>query len=76
VAPSRARSESAFVRYAKLSVVAFEFVGAIAAGVFVGYQLDAFLGTTPWLMVVMTIVATAGGFYRMIRILRRFERSL
>jgi F0F1-type ATP synthase assembly protein I len=67
-------AETAFVRYAKLGALAFEFVGSIMAGVFIGYQLDAFFGTEPWLIALMTVASTAIGFYRMIQILRRFQR--
>ena len=72
--PAPPPREPPFVRYAKGGALAFEFVGTIAAGVFLGYQLDAWLGTEPGLTVVMTITGTAIGFYRMVEILRRFER--
>jgi F0F1-type ATP synthase assembly protein I len=71
----RPRPDNAFLRYAKFSAVAFEFVGYIAAGVFVGNALDAWLQTEPWLILVMTIAGTAIGFYRMIQILRKFQRN-
>jgi ATP synthase protein I len=67
--------ESALVRYAKYGAVAFEFVGSIVAGVFLGTTLDRWLGTAPWLVLTMTIAGTAIGFYRMIQILRQFERT-
>ena len=66
--------ESAFLRYAKYSAVAFEFIGSILAGVFIGSALDAWLRTDPWLVFTMTIAGTAIGFYRMIQILQRFQR--
>jgi ATP synthase protein I len=68
--------EPAFVRYSKYGALAFEFIGAILAGVFVGAQLDRYFGTDPWLVLGMTIAGTAIGFYRMVQILRRFERTL
>jgi F0F1-type ATP synthase assembly protein I len=68
--------ESAFVRYSKYGALAFEFLGAILAGVFIGSQLDRYLGTDPWLVLGMTIAGTVIGFYRMVQILRRFERTL
>ena len=71
----RAR-EAAFVRYAKFGALAFEFVGTIAAGVFIGYQLDRYFATDPWLVLIMTLAGTAVGFYRMVQVLRRFERTL
>ena len=67
--------ESAFVRYSKYGALAFEFIGSILAGVFVGSQLDRWLGTQPWLVLGMTIAGTVIGFYRMVQILRRFERN-
>ncbi|MBI3771008.1 MAG: AtpZ/AtpI family protein [Deltaproteobacteria bacterium] len=66
----------AFVRYSKYGALAFEFLGAILAGVFIGSQLDRHFGTDPWLVLGMTIAGTAIGFYRMVQILRRFERTL
>jgi F0F1-type ATP synthase assembly protein I len=63
------------VRYAKYGAVAFEFVGSIAAGVFIGYQLDRYFATDPWLVMMMTIAGTVTGFYRMVQILRRFQRG-
>jgi F0F1-type ATP synthase assembly protein I len=67
---------SAFFRYAKFSAVAFEFIGSIAAGVFIGNALDVWLQTGPWAVLGMTIAGTVVGFYRMIQILRRLQRTL
>lgn len=67
--------DSGFLRYAKYSAVAFEFIGSIAAGVFLGSALDAWLRTEPWLVLTMTILGTVTGFFRMIQILQRFQRN-
>jgi F0F1-type ATP synthase assembly protein I len=74
--PEKSSRESAFFRYAKFAAVAFEFIGSIAAGVFLGSALDAWLRTEPWLVLTMTITGTVVGFYRMVQILRRLERNL
>jgi F0F1-type ATP synthase assembly protein I len=74
--PADSHRESTFVRYSKFGAVAFEFVGSIAAGVFLGSQLDRHFGTEPWLVLAMTIAGTVIGFYRMVQILRRLERTL
>jgi F0F1-type ATP synthase assembly protein I len=68
-----APQQSAFYRYAKYSAVPFEFLGCIAAGVFVGRALDAWLQTEPWLVLGMTIAGTVIGFYRMVQILQRLR---
>ena len=67
--------ENAFFRYAKYGTVAFEFLGSIAAGVFLGSTLDRWLQTEPWMVMVMTIAGTVIGFYRMIQILLQFQRN-
>jgi ATP synthase protein I len=74
--PANSPQGSAFFRYAKYSAVAFEFIGSIAAGVFLGTALDVWLRTEPWLVLTMTVVGTVIGFYRMIQILQRLQRNL
>ncbi len=74
-APGPRKREVPFIRYSKYGAVAFEFVGTILAGVFVGYQLDAYFGTEPWLVAFMTITGSVAGFFRMVQILRRFQRE-
>ena len=75
VDPATPPPQSAFLRYAKYSTVAFEFLGSIAAGVFVGNALDAYFRTEPWMILLMTIAGTVIGFYRMVQILRRFQQN-
>lgn len=67
--------QNAFVRYAKYGTVAFEFLGSIAAGVFLGSTLDRWLQTEPWMVMCMTIAGTVIGFYRMVQILLQFQRN-
>lgn len=62
------------VRYARIGAVAFEFSGTIAAGACIGWLLDRWLGTQPYLLVFATLAAVVGGFIRLIQILRRFDR--
>ncbi|MCC6763305.1 MAG: AtpZ/AtpI family protein [Deltaproteobacteria bacterium] len=71
----KAPADSSFFRYAKYFAVAFEFIGSIAAGVFLGSALDAWLLTAPWLVIAMTIASTVVGFYRMVQILQRLQRT-
>lgn len=58
-----------------LAAVAFDFIGGIGAGAFLGFYLDRWLATEPWLLIVCTLLGTGGGFIRMIQILRHFQRS-
>ncbi len=73
--PENRSQEHALFRYAKYGTVAFEFLGSIAAGVFLGSTLDRWLKTEPWLVMCMTIAGTVIGFYRMIQILLQFQRN-
>ena len=62
------------VRFARYGAAAFEFSGTIAAGSIIGWLLDRWLGTAPYLIIVATLSAVVGGFVRLIQILRRFDR--
>jgi ATP synthase protein I len=44
-----------------------EFVSGIAVGSIIGYFLDRWLGTMPWLFVICFFLGTAAGFKTMLR---------
>jgi ATP synthase protein I len=46
---------------------AFSLFGAVVAGLGVGWLLDRWLGTRPWLLVAGLILGAAAGFYELIR---------
>jgi ATP synthase protein I len=62
------------VRFGRYGAVAFEFTGTIGGGAFVGWMVDRWLGSAPWGMVTCSVLAVVGGFVRLIRILRQFDR--
>ena len=66
---------SPIVRYGRYGAIAFEFSGGIAAGAFIGWWLDERYGTQPYALLVTTLLAVVGGFIRLIKVLRKFERS-
>ena len=47
-----------------------EFVGAVLLGGFMGWQADKWLGTEPWLLVVLLGFGVAAGFYNVYRVAR------
>lgn len=53
--------------------VAFELPGTILAGLVVGYFLDKYFNTSPWLLIVFTLLAFAGAFIRLVRWVRFFS---
>ena len=47
---------------------AFSLFTAVVAGLIVGWVLDRWLGTRPWLLVGGIVLGAATGFYQFIRI--------
>lgn len=47
-----------------------EFVGAVLFGGVVGWKADEWLGTTPWLMIVLLGLGIAAGFWNIYRVAR------
>ena len=54
--------------------VAFDFIGAIMAGVFGGWFLAHRFGMEPYGTPLLVVLGVVAGFVRMVRTLRRFER--
>lgn len=46
---------------------AFSLFAAVVAGLGVGWLLDRWLGTRPWLLVAGLVLGAAAGFYELIR---------
>ena len=70
------RKRNFWVVSGELTAVAFEFTGAIVAGVVVGWFVDDHFETEPWLLIVGTLFGTAAGFTRMVRILKHVQRRM
>ena len=59
-------------RLAALSSLGLMLPSSIAVGLFIGYLLDKFLGTHPWLLAAFTLLGVASGFISLIRGLNKF----
>jgi ATP synthase protein I len=46
---------------------ALSLFAAVAAGLIIGWLLDRWLGTRPWLLVTGIVLGSAAGFYELIR---------
>jgi len=46
---------------------AFSLFAAVVSGLIVGWLLDRWLGTAPWLLVTGIVLGTAAGLYEFIR---------
>jgi F0F1-type ATP synthase assembly protein I len=68
--------QTPFLRKAGLYLgVAFELPGTILGGLAIGYFLDAYFQTSPWLLIGLTIIAFAGAFVRLVHWARFFTRE-
>ncbi len=65
---------SPVVRFARYGALAFEFTGTIGGGALVGWGIDRWLDTSPYGIMVCTLLGAVGGFVRLIQILRQFDR--
>ena len=69
-------SQTPFLRRASVYLgVAFELPGTILGGLLVGYLLDNYFGTSPWLLITITVLAFAGAFVRLVRWFKFFARE-
>jgi len=46
---------------------AFSLFAAVVGGLVIGWLLDRWLGTRPWLLVTGIVLGSAAGFYELIR---------
>ncbi len=69
-------SQTPILRNAGLYLgVAFELPGTIIGGLVVGYFLDEYFRTSPWLLIALTALAFVGAFVRLLRWVKFFTRN-
>lgn len=64
-----------FRRFGELSTVALTLPSSIAVGLFMGYFLDKWLGTRPWLLLLFLLFGIASGLLGLFRGLGKLERA-
>ena len=60
---------------ASYSTVGLEMGLSVAVGAIIGYYLDKWLHTDPWLLIVFLIFGVIAGFRSLYRALKRLERE-
>lgn len=55
--------------------IAADLVAGIAVGVAIGFFLDRWLGTTPWLLIVFFILGSAAGIRNVFKTAERLEQE-
>jgi len=71
--PDKQPSKFNYRKIAALSSLGLMLPSSIAVGLFIGYYLDKFLGTKPWLLLVFFILGAISGFYSLLRGLSKFK---
>ena len=59
---------------ARLSTVGVALVAATAVGLAIGYGLDRWLGTSPWMTMIFTLFGIVAGFLNLFRDLGLLRR--
>jgi len=64
-----------FRKIADLSSVALMLPSSIIIGLFLGYTLDRWLGTRPWLLLIFTVLGIVSGLLSLIRALNKYGKD-
>jgi len=67
--------DTVLLKAAKYTAIGLEFPTTVAAGLFLGYYLDQYFHTKPWLGFVMGLLGIVVAFYRIFVLLRHFSRD-
>lgn len=63
-----------FVRaFSLLTQIGITIVACIGVGIFLGWVLDNWLGTSPWLMLVCTVLGIAAAFKSIFEFAKKVE---
>jgi ATP synthase protein I len=62
-------------KLADLSALGLMLPSSIAIGLFAGYYLDKWLGTKPWLLMILTLMGVASGLISLIRGVSKLKDS-
>ena len=62
-------------KVAEISSLALVLPSSIAVGLFFGYWLDKWLGTRPWLLMIMTLLGVASGLIGLIRGINKYNKE-
>ena len=56
----------------QLSTLGIAMVAAVAIGLAIGYWLDRWFGTSPWLTMIFALLGIVAGFVNLFRDLKKF----
>ena len=73
--PERRRPRYAPIQMGRSAEAAWEASLSVVAGAGIGFLLDRWLGTAPWLMVVFVVIGTAAAFRRLLLLAKVASRE-
>ena len=60
-------------KIAGLSSLVLMLPSSIAVGLVIGYYLDKWIGTDPWLLITFLLLGIVSGFYSLLRGLNKYK---
>ena len=73
IMPDKGPSKIDLKKIAGLSSLVLMLPSSIAVGLLIGYYLDKWLGTDPWLLIVFLLLGIFSGFYSLLRGLSKYK---
>lgn len=67
--------KKAFDQISRYGTVGLELGISVAIGIVMGFYLDKWLGTSPWLTIIMMLCGTISGFKRIYSALKEIEKE-
>ena len=64
-----------FRKIADLSSVVLMLPSSIIVGLFMGFTLDRWLGTRPWLLLIFTVLGVVSGLLSLFRALNKYGKD-
>lgn len=68
------KGDNFYLKIGKYTAAGLEFPSTILGGLLLGYFLDGYFKTSPWLTLILTILALVGGFVRLFQWINYFSR--
>ena len=71
--PNKGPSKIDLKKIAGLSSLVLMLPSSIAVGLLIGYYLDKWLKTDPWLLITFLLLGIVSGFYSLLRGLNKYK---
>jgi ATP synthase protein I len=73
IMPTKGPSKIDLKKIAGLSSLVLMLPSSIAVGLLIGYHLDKWLKTDPWLLITFLLLGIVSGFYSLLRGLNKYK---